>query len=166
MTKKRLWHYTGATKSHLGSILSTGVIRTTDANVSMTERVAPDVVWALDRPVVEGESHGLLYNEVHKGFGPTGAAHTLGNMKQTGVVVFGVPEAEAFHWLDWAPEQPGFDQTWVDIMIKTGGGRAMAESWWVVPRPVLLKEWIQVEDRLQGRSWVVHPLLGDLVEAV
>lgn len=162
MQKIALYHYTAPTRSHLDSILSDGFIRPTESNITLArDHAGPDVVWAIDRSIRPGEHHGLLYEPEGKWARSTGM-HVMGNVKQQARIEFAVPLDEAHQWVEWAPQQEAFDQRSFEVLIKVGGGMEQAKRWYVVARPVPLREWITVDNYRTGEHWTTNPLTGRL----
>jgi hypothetical protein len=115
-----LYHYT--TPLHLRSIVSEGVLRPTESNVSLLEEHAgPDVVWATDAPSL-----------------PEIGAHGLGPIKGGVRIAFRHPRA--VRWMEW-PWRERMDPLWRDAMVSAGGGDAAAQHWWLVEGPVPMKLW-------------------------
>jgi hypothetical protein len=143
-----LYHFTA--EFHLQSILREGVLRTTDPNLfsegpmtvqnketgaitTIGEILGQPVVWLLDTPTVEFD-HGL-------GDG------TRGLEKRTIRVTIEV--ADASPWLRWLTART-YDAAHVARIVRSGGGKAAARHWYVVPRPIPRGEWTEVKDMRTG----------------
>lgn len=118
-----LYHYTS--RFHLPYILSDGVLRTTESNVSIEqEHVGPDVVWATSEPTPARLG-----------------GHGLGSIK--GGVRIGFRHGGAVRWRDW--EWYGrMRPWWREAMISAGGGDAAADTWWIVAAPIPSGLWTGV----------------------
>jgi hypothetical protein len=109
-----LYHYTGPTASHLGSILAEGRIRTTRSNISPErERSRPDVVWLTDSADPKAQTW-ILNPQVNAG----------------AALVVELPVERVHHWPAWSREQ-GLDEA-----AASAGGSGGPNSWWVTTKPV------------------------------
>lgn len=122
------YHFTS--RRHLPVILTDGLLKPTESNVSPDEAHAgPPVVWLLDLPEIPVDSHGLRM--------PEGV-----DLDKTEVrFEVNVP---AIHWLDWEWTSM-MDRQWREIIIRVGGGERAADHWYVWPAPIKRNRWISVE---------------------
>jgi hypothetical protein len=119
----RLYHYTANTPCHLGSILETGEIRTTESNISFhANHVGPDVVWLTDLHDPRDAVRGGLYP-----------------LKTTARIT--VEVADAIPWRQFAMEH-GMSRDDRRRLDRAGGGQGA--HWFVVPWPVRGDEWLEV----------------------
>ena len=125
----RLYHFTApAARSHLGSILREGWIRTTESNVSLErEHAGPDVVWL----TTDGAP------EAHAGWavglpGPIDGAKTWARLT--------VDVNDAVPWKDFAT-QHAMKRRDREALTAFGDG----DSWWVALRPIPRKEWAELQ---------------------
>ena len=152
MTTKRslrtLYHFTS--EFHLSRILADGGLRTTDPNLFSTgplivtnlesgERVnvggeilGPPVVWFFDTPEVLAGGRGLIGSAVDKR-----------------VIRITVEVDDGRPWLDWLKLRK-HDPCWVRVAIDVGGGERAARHWYVVARPVLRDEWIEIREWIEN----------------
>jgi hypothetical protein len=141
-----LYHYTSSV--HVPRILRAGVLRPTGSNLDLTSEgrspAGPPVVWLTthDHP---GAGHGLYQSVADK----TEYRFTVE-----------VPRDWPKRWVKWAKAH-GSTPRGMDWLASTGGGWEVAESWWVVARPIPARYWLAVERR-------VGPLYvdGTLVETL
>lgn len=146
------FHYTYAGDSHLGSILRSRLLRTTESNVDLRAghaHAGPGVVWLLDRPMSAGDNHGLI----------VGQASFSADAKQQIEIELRVPLREVHLWTEWA-RRHGSDPHHVAHLVKAGGGAAQARHWFVIARPVPESEWTTIRWRETGRQLTRHPLTG------
>jgi hypothetical protein len=154
VSKATFFHYTSDLATHIGSILRTGIIRTTESNLDINKpHAGPDVVWLLDEPLRPGEDHGLRTRQ--PGLDP--------RAKMAVEIAVRLPVAEVQPWRDWATAH-GIDPAWFRRMCEVGGGEGQAERWRVIERPIPSREWAHVRYVAAGRLLVPHPLTGAWVE--
>ena len=124
-------HYTSADNGHLGSILASGVLRTTESNLSFAkEHAGPDVVWLLADRLRAGDRHGLI-------------TPTSGDYKTHVQIEVALPKAEVALWASWAKEQGISDEDFA-VMVHSGGGLPQALRWRVIERPIPREEWVSI----------------------
>jgi hypothetical protein len=122
--------YHFTSEHHLPTILAEGVLRTTDPNLFGT---GPTTYINRDT--------GEVFEEFDKR-----------------AVRITVEVRDARRWLDWLKARK-YDAKWVQIIISAGGGKAAARHWYVVPRPVVRAEWVEVRDMRTGEA--IEGLYGD-----
>jgi len=132
---KRLYHYTS--EFHLPVIEDDGVLRLTESNVSLTTAHPREVVWFLDRPLAVGEEdlHGLAGSMVDK----SEIEITVDIPERAGIRVL--------PWIPWALAHPDCEGFWISAMVETGGGEALAGTWWVSLDPVPAEYWTVIRRR-------------------
>ena len=96
------------------------------------------VVWFLDLPTADSANHGLTMGPV---ISP--AQFDKRSVRIT------VEVRDARRWLDWLKARK-HDAKWVQVIVSAGGGKSAAHHWYVVPRPVLRAEWVEVRDMRTG----------------
>lgn len=130
----RLYHFTAATESHLGSIMREQSIRTTESNLSFAKADAgPRVVW-LTRDGEPDHDLGLGRSAVNK----RGARLTIE-----------VPPGTALSWEGWARRRGSSPKDMRALMAAAGG--TGHRDWYVTERPILLSEIVEV--RANGETW-------------
>lgn len=123
-----LYHYTSAV--HLPLIVRTGVLRTTESNVSLfKEHAAPDVVWLTTDPVAEAD-HGLVGSAVDKR-----------------AVRIRVRAPEAVRWTEWVKQHPMVPEGWRQSFVARAGGPEVAATWWVSEKPIPRADWLEISTR-------------------
>lgn len=137
----KLYHFTS--QGHVGTIFKHGTLKVTDANLAAHDLTLSRVCWFVDEPELTA-FHGLPPRKTEVRF------------------TVSVPDDDVHRWLDWAPQQPGAEQEWIDIIVKAGGGPRAADHWFVVPRPVTVNEWREV--RVLTITYVMSPLTGMLMK--
>lgn len=156
----RFYHYTAPIDSHLGSILASGIIRTTESNGSLTvEHMAPDVVWGTDQPITPNSHlpHGLLYSGAARMRLP---AEIPADIKTRAVIECEVPDA--VYYADWIKTVP-HDPDHVEALIASAGGWEASERWLVVPRPITDREFVSVT--VEGQRLVRNAFTGEWEQA-
>jgi hypothetical protein len=118
-----LYHFTSI--YHLPRIKQDGYIRPTASNLSLyLPRQGPDVVWLMDRPDPGDYHHGLRGSGVNK--------------RAVRIAVNITPFSGAittYKWTLWA-RSLNMDESTMEALITSGGGRAAANMWWVCPAPI------------------------------
>jgi hypothetical protein len=125
-----LYHFTSPT--HLPFILHAGYLAVTESNVSMSRpHAAADVVWLTNDPTPLPERF----------------AWARGTINDKTAVRFKVDVSRraAQPWLSWSVRQ-GMRDDWRKALIRSGGGMGAARTWYVVARPVLASEWVEIRD--------------------
>ena len=123
-----LFHYTA--KEHWHSIKTLGEVIRSESNVGSPvdhwapagEHVGPDVVWLLDLPELETESHGLVGGKLDK------------RAVRLEVDVPGI------RWVDWMWAHR-MHPLWKSVFIDAGGGDEAAEHWYVWPHKIRRTAW-------------------------
>lgn len=122
-----LYHYTH--KRHLASIRASGVLRTTESNVSLRrEHAGPDVLWLTSNPGALGSVEN-------------GLRMANGASKAQVRFTIRVPRSEVHAWTSWAARQ-GSDARAQAALARAGGSR----EWMVIERPVPEREWVAVDE--------------------
>ncbi len=137
---KLLYHFTNWV--HYAEIASSGVILTTESNIGSGdpelqpygEHLGPDVVWLTDSQ--SGEGCALDYcpavmAELQSEMDLPAAALDKRNVRLT----CELPDEEWHHWPEWAGVH-GINPHWQRIVERD----QRPWSWWVIERPVALKE--------------------------
>lgn len=123
-----LFHYTS--EHHLPLILESGLLRTTESNVSMTKSHAgPDVVWLTAR------------DDVTSGNGLEGSAIDKFAIRFT----VKLDKRVVSKWHAWGKGR-GMDPEWMSILASSGG----SGSWRVVERPILRESWVEIRRMSTG----------------
>lgn len=121
---RTLYHFTS--RYHLPRIGSSGVLNTTESNVSVRrEHAGPDVVWLLDTPTA-GAPHGLDGSAVDK--------------REVRITV----RTRAMLWSEFDRRHPC---DWRADFLARGGGEVAASHWYVALRPIPISEWVSVSVR-------------------
>lgn len=133
---RRLFHYTSV--CHREAIERTGVLRTTESNLSRTRpHAGPDVLWLTDDPAPTELGHGLSSSYAPLG----GGVQESFPLSKTAVrFVVDLPDGEVHRWVDWSRER-GITKRWARDLED---GR-LPETWWVIARPVRSAEWVAVD---------------------
>lgn len=125
------YHYTSADVGHLGSILTEGVLRTAESNLSFeTPHAGPDVVWMLANRYRQGEAHGLVN-------------HLTGEFKTYVEIVVRLPKPEVAMWASWAKEKGMSDHDFA-VLVHSGGGLTDALRWRIIEREIPRSEWVSI----------------------
>jgi hypothetical protein len=121
-----LYHFTSTT--HLPRILRTEYLKTVESNIAAPPyaHVGPDVVWLLDTPTCD-YPHGLLKSSVDK---------------QEIRFTVDVP---GIRWLDWPPVAK-MELDWRRALLKAAGGEDAAAHWYVYPRRIPAKRWVEIRN--------------------
>lgn len=126
-----LYHYTSI--FHVPYILSQGLLRPTESNVSMTTgRAGPDVVWLTSDHSVEIDDDII---------------HGLSAPKTRIRISLDLPEGLAIKWSEWEWYHR-MDPEWREILIEAGGGQECADTWYIVPAAIKRNRWVSVIDRI------------------
>lgn len=122
------YHFTS--RRHMPLILTKGYLKIVESNVSPDVMDAgPRVVWLLDLPTIERDSHGLRM--------PEGA-----DLDKT-EVRFEV-DVPAIKWEDWE-WTARMNRQWREILTSVAGGAEVASHWYVWPAPIKRNRWVSVE---------------------
>lgn len=122
-----LYHFTSPER--LAMIQLDGILRTGESNVSPIPHSGPDVVWLTDVP--EPNTTAL-------------AIATVDGTDKTAVHIT-VDVDDAVWWPDFAVRHH-VDRRWRRALERNRD----PESWWVVERPIALRETVAVEVRAQA----------------
>lgn len=137
----RLWHFTSV--RHLPLIEAAGFLKVSETNLHpVVEHHGPDAVWFLDGPDLGDARHGL--NAAPPGW-------VVPDKTEVRIEVE-VPDGWVRAWLPWAEAQ-GIDRGWLHALTSEDGGRAAAERWRVVFRPVRRDRWVEVCVRQSDGAW-------------
>jgi len=138
-TEGALLHFTSPER--LAMIRAAGFLKVTESNIGSGrpdwppsgEHVGPDVVWLTDALETTAKALGVE------------SVQYDGTDKMAVRITVKVPDAEVSWWPDFAREH-GIHRQWRRLMER---GRD-ADSWWVIPRPVMLSEVAAIEHRPPG----------------
>jgi len=131
--RRALYHYTAPTTSHLGNILASGLITTTESNLSAERRNAgPPVVWLTDSadPSEQLWASGPALDATGaETDDPTILSPAI---KAAAVLVVELPVERVHHWPEWSRAH-GIDPVIEKGLAETGGDPG---SWWVTEEPI------------------------------
>ena len=155
-----LYHYTTARVEHLGSILRTGEIQTTDSllfpesklvphpsgagMMVVGVRPAPAVVWLTSDPELHLHPDRALWAR-RGSVNPTddlGRVHELRSEDDHLAIRITVEirDSHVFRWESWATNR-GIAPDWMESTKLTGGDW---ERWYVIPRNIPRREWREI----------------------
>jgi len=161
----RLYHHTSG--YHLPSIIKDGFIKPTESNVGAPGRAAVERANALKGTGIDQRSvHDALLKAMaeNEHFAPDVVWLTDlrtrrqrwmdGSAVDKGEVCIVVEVADAMPWLEWAQQYGGVEDWWVNAL--TEGNPSDAAHWFVVPRPVERREWIDILERADAPHASAH----------
>ncbi len=130
---KLLYHYTAPTTSHLGGILETGVITTTESNLSSeVSSAGPAVVWLTDSGS-SADQRWAAGPELDATGAETGDPALLPSaIKTRAVLIVELAAEKVHHWPAWSRAH-GIDSVIYEGLARTGGD---PQSWWVAVEPI------------------------------
>lgn len=147
----RLWHFTN--EAHLRDILKEGVIKTTEANVTMARERSRKVVWLLDVDKIDAD-HGLAFALV-----TVNGSSQLVSMddvprewdKRRVRIAVDLPGRAAQKWIDWSQQHATRDAR--QALIRTGGGYSAARHWYVSEHAIPRLRWLSIERLNDANEW-------------
>ena len=138
------YHYTS--EPHLELIQESGVIKTTESNVSATkEHAGPDVVWLFKEPL-KGPTPRMLLNHIDVKIG------TLHLDKSKIQIQVDIPDNEVRR-ADKFFKKLGADPQWLKQLEESG--QSKKKKWYVLLRDIPQSEWGEV---------TIRPEASDILE--
>lgn len=135
-----LYHFTCLL--HTRNILLSGVLRTTESNISPDiPHAGPDVVWLTDQPSFNQLCVEIPAERLRRAVASGLSAADIDKK----AVRFTVDVADAMPWAAFA-KQHGAKKSWLRDLAKAGDPK----TWFVLPRPIHRAEWVSVDNVRDG----------------
>jgi len=136
----QLHHFT--CMANLSNILSDGFLRTTESKVAFHHaNGGPNVVWLTAQSTPEPGMIGLRQTDWAKSANPMLDKYRIR-------ITVAVPRKQVVQWSKWAKAQRSSSNSMLKVVKASGGG---ARSYYVIERPVMRQEWIEIVDMETGR---------------
>lgn len=149
---KTLYHYTCL--EHLPRILESGLLKTTESNLSVVRSHAgPDVVWLTTDPDCK-HGHGIGNNDEYaaknaRSIGIEPTPEMMEKWDKTRIrFTIRLPNTHVHKWQEWSRKY-SIDPTWRKAFIKAANGGV--NTWRVVEHPILQDRWVEIIDRHTGQ---------------